>query len=56
MVCAYCGEVKRWPQDFRVSYYAECKSCYPMAKPGLLARVIAKVLFWFHCVRLKVAR
>lgn len=54
MVCAYCGQVKAWPRDFRVSYYAECKDCYPEAKPGLLARAIAKVLFVFHFLRLKL--
>lgn len=30
MYCAYCGELKTWPQDFRVSHYAECKVCYPL--------------------------
>lgn len=56
MLCAYCGEVKVWPQDFRVSYYAECKDCYPAHKPKLLARVLARMLFWFHYLRLKVSR
>ncbi len=54
MVCGFCGEVKNWPSDFRVSYFAECKGCYPEAKPGLFARLIAKLLFCFHYVRLRV--
>jgi len=28
MVCAYCGQRKKYPHDFPVSYYAKCKDCY----------------------------
>ena len=28
MNCAYCGKLKKWPDNFPVSHYARCDECY----------------------------